>query len=198
LKSKGPKPPPVEDIGLTEKQKLFCKEYVIDLNGFKAACRAGYSKLSAAETASEALDNPYIVQEINRLMESRNKRLEITADHVLKELARLAFSDARRVVKWGHKGIEAVDSEDLADDDALAIAEISQVETIHGMRTKVKMYDKLGALDKLGKHLKLFSDGAGLDINFNQMGRVTMKNSADGTQKTLTFNVGQVPRKIKK
>jgi len=77
---------------LTDKQKVFCKEYLLDFNATRAAIAAGYSKKGARQTASDTLAKAYIQEEIKRLMESRNKRTEITADRVVNELAKFAFN----------------------------------------------------------------------------------------------------------
>ena len=42
---------------MTEKQKLFCEEYLIDLNATQAALRAGYSEKTAYSIGNENLKN---------------------------------------------------------------------------------------------------------------------------------------------
>jgi phage terminase small subunit len=78
---------------LTARQKLFALEYPIDLNGTQAAIRAGYSARTAEAAASRLLRNVKVGAEIRRVMDERAKRLEISADNVLRELAKLAFSN---------------------------------------------------------------------------------------------------------
>jgi phage terminase small subunit len=78
---------------LTARQKLFALEYPIDLNGTQAAIRAGYSARTAEAAASRLLRNVKVGAEIRRVMDERGKRLEISADNVLRELAKLAFSN---------------------------------------------------------------------------------------------------------
>ena len=78
---------------LNARQLQFCREYIVDLNGTKAAIRAGYSERTAAAIAHENLRKPEIRAEIERLAANRATRLEITADRVLEELARIAFAD---------------------------------------------------------------------------------------------------------
>jgi len=77
---------------LTDKQKIFCKEYILDFNATRAATAAGYSKKYVRHQGSENLAKLDIQKEIKRLMESRNQRTEITADRVVKELAKFAFN----------------------------------------------------------------------------------------------------------
>ncbi|HHS3623431.1 TPA: terminase small subunit, partial [Proteus mirabilis] len=43
------------NMALTDKQEMFCREYLIDLNATQAAIRAGYSERTANRTASENL-----------------------------------------------------------------------------------------------------------------------------------------------
>ena len=78
---------------MTEKQKAFCHEYLVDLNGTQAAIRAGYSEKAAKEIASENLTKANIKCVINALMKEREKRTEVTQDRVLLELAKIAFAD---------------------------------------------------------------------------------------------------------
>ncbi len=68
---------------LEEKQKQFCKEFLIDLNGTQAAIRAGYSKKTANRIASRLLTNVDIQVYIKELIENRNKRIKITQDEVV-------------------------------------------------------------------------------------------------------------------
>ena len=73
-----------KEIGLTDKQERFCQEYLIDLNGTQAAIRAGYSKDTAKEIASENLTKPNIQERVKALQQQISLRLEITQDWVLK------------------------------------------------------------------------------------------------------------------
>ena len=74
---------------LTAKQKMFCKEYLIDLNATQACIRAGYSKKTARSLGCENLTKPYIQQEIQRLKAIREKKVGLTAEKVLKDIERV-------------------------------------------------------------------------------------------------------------
>ena len=80
---------------LTEKQKRFCEEYLIDHNATQAAIRAGYSAKTANRIASQNLSKLDIQNYLELLMQERSKRTEITADSVVNEIAKIAFSDAK-------------------------------------------------------------------------------------------------------
>lgn len=142
--------------GLTDLQLAFVREYLIDLNATAAAKRAGYSEDSARSIGSENLTKPDIQDAIAAAMSERAKRTEITADKVIKELAAIGFSNARSVVKWGPGGVEPIESENLSDIDSACVSEVSETRTKEGGSIKVKLYDKVAALEKLGRHLGLW------------------------------------------
>lgn len=149
---------------LTAKQRAFVQEYLIDLNATQAAIRAGYSPSSAQVIASENLSKPIIKDEIDKAMAIRSKRTGITAERVLQELARIAFSDTTRAVSVNSRGsVELMPTDLLSDDDRACIAEISETTTKDGGSVKVKYHDKLKALDILAKHLKLTNDTVTLE-----------------------------------
>lgn len=151
------------DKKLTDKQELFCKEYLVDLNATQAAIRAGYSEKTANEQGSQNLVKLSIQNRIQELFKGRSERTQITADRVLQEYARIGFSDIRKLYK--EDGTLKMPNE-LDDDIAAALSGIDVTEewgfdedgnrTRTGETKKVKMYNKQGALDSLAKHLGLF------------------------------------------
>lgn len=68
---------------LTEKQKRFCDEYLIDLNATRAAIAAGYSENSAKVIGSENLTKPNVKAYIDARMEEKRKTTIATQDEVL-------------------------------------------------------------------------------------------------------------------
>ena len=97
---------PQPDRELTEKQKRFCEEYLVDLNATQAAIRARYSKKSAYSIGQENLQKKEIRRYISESMKARSLRTQVTADRVLQELAKIAF--AREGVKIKDK-LKALD-----------------------------------------------------------------------------------------
>ncbi len=67
--------------------KAFCNEYLVDLNGTKAAERAGYSVRRARQVAADLLVLPEIRASIDQLMAVRAEQTRIKAFRVLEELA---------------------------------------------------------------------------------------------------------------
>jgi len=93
---------------LTEKQKRFCEEYLVDLNATQAAVRAGYSPKTAGRIAGENLKKLEIQNYISELMQKRSERTRITADNVLKELQKVAFSDIKVSGREKLKALELI------------------------------------------------------------------------------------------
>ena len=85
---------------------------------------------------------------------ARAARLGVTVEKVLREYARIAFADLRRIVEWDAKGIHVKES--LSKADAAAIAEIG-IGTAGKGPVRVKLYDKKAALDAIARHLGMFT-----------------------------------------
>lgn len=165
-------------MALTPKQRRFVDEYLIDLNATQAAIRAKYSKNTANEQGARLLANVSVQAAIAERMKDREKRTEITQDKVLRELAKIGFSDIRKVVRWGetevrmveaddgddlvpYHGLALVDSAEVDDDTAAAISEVSQGRD--GL--KVKFHDKKGALVEIARHLGMFTAKGHADLD---------------------------------
>lgn len=159
-----PKQAGVLNPDLTDKQELFCQNYVVHLNATKAARDAGYSKKTAGSQGHDLLKRPEIQSRIQHLQAKRLQRTEIDQDKVLRQLARLAFSDIKdNFTREG--GIVRV--EDLSHDASAALtglkvtkrrtAEVdSEGNPIYEDVIEFKMADKIKSLELLGKHLQLF------------------------------------------
>ena len=74
------------EFNLNPKQAKFCEEYIVDLNGKQAAIRAGYSEKTAENQASRLLSIDKVKEYISFLKGQREKRTEITADMVIKDI----------------------------------------------------------------------------------------------------------------
>ena len=71
---------------LNEKQKQFCEEYIIDLNGTQAAIRAGYSKKTANEQAAQLLAKLSIQEYICELKNKRSERVKYSQDELMRDI----------------------------------------------------------------------------------------------------------------
>lgn len=79
---------------LTDKQRRFVDEYLIDLNATQAAIRAGYSRKTAYSIGQENLTKPEIQEAIQVENDKRSGRTQITQDYVLQKLKEIADKPA--------------------------------------------------------------------------------------------------------
>ena len=148
---------------LTEKQKVFVAEYLVDLNATQAAIRAKYAEKTAYSAGQRLLKDVEVQAAIQREMNRRSERTQITQDNVLNELAKLGFSDIRKVFDDDGRLLPV---HMLPDSIAPAISSVKvtssrvpgsdPVEIEH--TTEIKFWDKPKALDLAGKHLMLWKE----------------------------------------
>lgn len=142
---------------LTQKQKRFIEEYLVDLNATQAAIRAGYSKTSAKEQGYENLTKPNIQEAIQEAMDKRSQRTEVTQDNVLRELSLIGFSNMKDYVDFGPEGVTLKELTELPNNASKVISEVSHnFNSEGGGSVKFKLYDKQAALVNIGKHLGMF------------------------------------------
>lgn len=127
-----------EDKPLTPKQKVFKDEYLLDLNGTQAAIRAGYSKRSAKEIASELLTKPNIKKAIQAAAENRSKKTGLNAEWVLERL-------------------------EIVTDRCMQVTPVMEFD--HNLKEMVETgefkFEHTGAnksLELIGRHFKMFTD----------------------------------------
>ena len=142
---------------MTEKQKIFADEYLIDLNATRAY-RVAYPSVKKDETAASAaarmLRNVKVAKYITERREERQRRTEITQDMVLQELAAIAFARVTDYVSVMGGMAQVKDTDQLSDSQIAAIAGIK--ETQNGI--EVKLGSKEKTLELLGRHLGMWND----------------------------------------
>ncbi|MDU4288342.1 terminase small subunit [Mixta calida] len=142
-------------MALTDKQEMFCREYLIDLNATQAAIRAGYSEKTARALGCENLTKPDIQNRISELKTQRNDRVEVDADYVLKRLFDIDQMDVLDILT------EAGDLKPVAQWpkvwrttlSGLDVAVMGGEEDTAGLLKKIKWPDKVKNLELLGKHV---------------------------------------------
>ena len=139
---------------LTEKQKRFVAEYLVDLNATQAAIRAGYSPKTANRIGSQNLSKVDVQTEIEKRRATLRNKLEITQEKVIEELAAVAFANGADFAQVTKTGLVRIIP---TEDKRKAIASIK--EGANG--TEIKTYDKVRALELLGKHLGVFDSNNG-------------------------------------
>ena len=141
---------------LTDKQELFCREYLVDLNATQAAIRAGYSENTASEQGARLLVNVKVQNHIQELKKQRNERNKIDADYVLKRLVEIDQMDIADILtpsgdflpikEWTRTWRTTL--------SGLDIAIIGSGDT-EAIMKKIKWPDKTKNLELLGKHISV-------------------------------------------
>ena len=154
---------------MNEKQKRFAEEYIVDLNATQSAIRTGYAEATAYSQGQRLLKHVEVQALIQKLKSERSDRTQITADNVLKELAKLGFSNVKNLYDENGKLKEV---HKLDDDVSATVQEITE-ESIGDTvtRRKYKTADKKSSLELLGKHLKLFTDKVELNPGTDEDGK---------------------------
>lgn len=153
-------------MALTARQASFVEHYVVDLNATQAAIKAGYAQKSAAVTASKLLKNAGIEAAIAATKKKQADRLEVKAERVLLELARIAWVDIREAQddkgnwlplhEWPENIRRAVSSIEYERMITGIAEDGTHIEKV--LLKKVKFWDKPKSNELLGKHLALFVD----------------------------------------
>ena len=121
---------------MTEKQKRFVDEYLIDLNATAAASRAGYRN---SEIGRQLLTKNNVLQEINKRIAERSQRTQYSQDNVINDLLEIKerCMQARPVVNMRGQQVQDNDGKSLWTFDAK---------------------NALRAIELLGKHMGMFKD----------------------------------------
>ncbi len=142
---------------MTPRQQRFVEEYLLDLNAHQAALRAGYSPRTARQIATQLLRKPAIAEAIRQAMAARAERMRVSADRVIQELARVAFADIGRFLEAD--GVTLKNLDRIPADDRAAVQEVATAGKT-GAVLRLRLHDKLRALDGLARHLGLYGKTA--------------------------------------
>ena len=151
---------------LTTKQKFFIAEYQKDWNATQAAIRAGFSAKTAKEKGYELIHKNSLVKgTLDQAISDNLLKIGVHVERVLTELARVGFSDLRKL--YNEDGSLKLPPE-WDDDEAAAVAGLEVLEefagrgedrTLIGHTKKLKLFDKVRALELLAKHLGITGNG---------------------------------------
>ena len=167
--------------GLSDKQRRFCDEYLVDFNATRAAVAAGYSKKTAVKIGSENLRKPDVQAYLAARTTKVAEKLGFKAEDTIGGLIKIAQFDIRKLLDFGVEQVELPPEKDkdgkpLADaapryaernfvrlkpsaelDDATAFA-LTGITLKRDGSLQVRVADKKGALDTLARHQDLVKE----------------------------------------
>ena len=166
---KGENPKDLDEFGLTMKERQYADLYrggPGDVRGNQTACyMALYPRTSpknAKTHANKMHQRPQVQAYLRRRLDEASARADVSQEQILAELAALALSDVRELYdeagnlrpphEWPDRaaaavaGVDTVMKRGASDDDAPTLV------------TKVKLWDKNSALDKIARHLGMYAE----------------------------------------
>ncbi|MEI7410070.1 terminase small subunit [Pectobacterium aroidearum] len=148
---------------LTDKQELFAREFIKDLNATQAAIRAGYSEKSSRNQGARMMANDDILDRIAELKAERNEEVGVDAAYVLRRLVEIDQMDAADILDdegnmlpisaWPKVWRTSLSGMDI---NRLRMAGKGGSEDDESFETtiqKIKWPDKVKNLELLGKHV---------------------------------------------
>lgn len=176
-------PPRPKGSDLNAREARFCAEYLIDANGTQAAIRAGYAPKAAGQQAADILKRPRVREYLEKLGAEQKKRLEVTADRILQEIAKVGLADPSRYLIVGEDGELRADFSRMTPYDLAAVSSVefefpkvsaaakkakagkgrrsgpaTKVDLPIARVSRIKTWDKMAALNMLGRSQGVFSD----------------------------------------
>lgn len=128
--------------GLTERQRRFCEEYLIDGNASQAAIRAGYSKRNSTVVSTTLMKNPQVQAHLKKLLDELHSAKVADAQEVLEYLTSIMRGEQReqtlQLIGDGMQDITAID---------------------------VSAKDRLKAAVLLGKRYGIFKENVGVTMD---------------------------------
>lgn len=131
---------------MTEKQKRFVDEYLIDLNATQAAVRAGYSAKSAYSIGTENLKKPEIKRAIEEQLQQCHNSKTADAQEIIEYLTSVMRGESTAqivVVEGKGEGCSAARTMEKAPDEK----------------------ERLRAAELLGKRFGIFTDKSEINAN---------------------------------
>jgi len=144
---------------LTLQQQRFCDEYLVSFNAYSAAVCAGYSINTARK--GELLHLPKIQAYLKAGMAKNRERLQVSHDMILRELAKIAFSN---MGNYYDENATLKPMSLLTTDEKAAISYYQIMDSLDqdgnrvGEFSRIKLHNKMSALDKIARHVGFYAE----------------------------------------
>lgn len=145
---------------MTEKQKRFADEYLIDLNATQAAIRAGYSPKGINKRVSRMMANDGIREYIEKRLAEKEDALIAKQDEVLQTLTRVLRRQEMDTVV-----VTCKERSSGYDENGKKVTVEREVPQLVQVPTKVSDLNK--AAELLGKRYSLFTDKVEMDADMD-------------------------------
>lgn len=147
-------------MALTEKQKRFCDEYLVDLNATQAAIRAGYSEKTAKQIAQQNLTKLDIQEYIKKRMAEKEDALIAKQDEVLQTLTRVLRRQEMDTVV-----VTCKERNSGYDENGKKVIVEKEIPRVVQIPTRVNDLNK--AAELLGKRYGLYTEKIETDVDMD-------------------------------
>ena len=146
---------------LTDKQEMFCLEYIKDLNATQAAIRAGYSEKTSGATGHENLKKPEIQSRLSELKNERSDVVKLDAQYVLRRLKEIDELDVLDVINDDMSSFKKLSEwpkswrTSISGIDMKRMVQMDGDTPIDTIVEKIKWPDKVKNLEMIGRHVEV-------------------------------------------
>lgn len=114
------------------------------------------------------LSNVRVRAHIDKAMAERSKRMGINQARVLIELARIGLVNPKDLVGFDNGSVlDEADEDDLKAISSVKVKTTKTKDDTEIVEREVKLYDKIKALELIGKHLGMFTDKVEVKADMN-------------------------------
>ena len=152
-------------MGFKLNENIFVREYCSTRNAVQSAMKAGWSENTANSRAHKLLENDGIQKKIREMEQKTKENFDISEERIINELIKVGFANVDDYMNFDETGeIQFTPSKDLTRNQTAAIQEITNSKKFDntgkqiGVDVKMKMNDKMKALDMLGRKLGMWND----------------------------------------
>lgn len=154
---------------LKPQHQSFVLAYIETFNAKISAIRAGFAPKHAKAYGYQLLQRPEIKAEIDRITQLKAEHIQVDQYMIVEQLQKIAFADLTDYVSWDENGVMFLDPEKV-DGQVIAEIDVSNATTVDAngkdvsrTKRKIKLQDKLKAIELLGRHLGMFNNK--IDVN---------------------------------
>lgn len=170
------------DTAIAARVELFIAAYLSNnLNGTQAAVTAGYAPSHAYLAGLRMLKRPEVKAKIAERVQAITARYEVTPENVIREAARIAFSDPIGLVdeSGNRKPLELID-----ENTRRAIASVKK-------GGEVKFHDKVAGLNTLAKYLRILPTGGTVNVQAIAQSAAAAEVKQISAEKRSTLEIGR-------
>lgn len=166
---------------LTDKERLFVDQYVIDLDVRKAAIRSGYKPNSAATTGNQIMKKPHVKAAIGKILLELHVELDLTQKDILEQLYYVTTRDIREFVDENGKALPLHKLQDRA------------ANCIDGFEQEITTYtDENGTTETIKNKVKLVSKATAIDMAMRYRGLFAPTESKNENVTTVQFDFAKL------